>query len=128
MKTIRAAIYRVGEEVEIRDVPDTLKDYQQIVDGRIDVATLVEDELVLVCNEEGIDLRLPPNRTYRFHNGEMGLAFGDFFVCRTKEGEFAGLTDADIQRLPSLIDERGESERKIREMVNQAHEEEGKDD
>jgi len=128
MKTIRAAIYRVGEEVEIRDVPDTLQSYQQIVDGRIDVATLVEDELVLVCNEEGIDLQLTPNRTYRFHNGETGLAFGDFFVCRTQEGEFAGLTDADIQRLPSLIDERGESERKIRAMVNPTYEEGSRDD
>ena len=61
------------------------------------------DGLTLVCNEEGLIHGLPPNRTYRFHNGAMGLALGDFFVCRTGEDKFAGLTDEDIQRLPSHI-------------------------
>ena len=117
MNTIRVAVYRVGKEMEILDVPDNLGSYQKIVDGMIEVATLTDDGLLLICNEEGIIYGMPPNRSYRFYNGEPGVAFGDFFVCRSRGSEFAGLSDEDIQRLPSLVDGLAESAMKIHAMA-----------
>jgi len=100
--TIRAAVYRVGAEMVVQDIPKSLESYQQLVGGYIEVARL-PDDLALVCNDEGINYGMPPNRAYRFYNGAMGLAFGDFFVCRTEGSAFGSLTDDDIQRLPSII-------------------------
>ena len=103
MKTIKVAIYRVGMEMEILDIKKKLKEYQGIVGGLITEATLA-DNLALICNDNGINEGLMVNRTYRFFNGELGVAFGDFFVCRVEGADYVGLTDEDIQRLPRLID------------------------
>ena len=106
--TMRVAVYRVGEEMEVREIPATLEAKQAIVGGSITEATLADD-LALICNDDGIGEGLPDNRTYRYFNGEMGLAFGDFFVCRVKGEDYIGLTDADIERLPSIIDTQTET-------------------
>ncbi len=113
MRAIRVAVYRVGREMAVEEIPAGLESYQGLVGGLIEEARLVPGELALVCNEEGIILGLPPNRTYRFFNGGMGLAFGDFFVCRVDGAEYAGLTGADLRRLPALIDGIAESIEKV---------------
>jgi len=108
MDTMRVAVYRVNEEMEVREIPANLETYQQLVGGMITEAPLADD-LALICNDDGIGEGLPDNRTFRYYNGEMGLAFGDFFVCRVKDADYIGLTDADIERLPAIIDTRTET-------------------
>ena len=115
MNTTRVAVYRVGQEMALEEIPAGLESYQGIVGGYIEEAVLAYD-LLLICNENGIAMKLRPNRIYRFFNGEEGLVFGDFFVCRLCDGEYVGLTDDDIGRLPTIIDGITESTIKILRM------------
>ncbi len=108
IKKIRVAVYRAGREMVVEEIPAGLASYQGMVGGLITEATLANN-LALICNDEGINLALPINRTYRFFNGEMGVAFGDFFVCRIADADYVGLRDEDIQKLPSVIDGLTES-------------------
>ena len=103
MKTIRVAVYRTGMEMAIEEIPAGLESYQEIVGGYIAHVPLMIDDLVLICNEEGIPLGLSPNRVHRWPNGETEMIRGDFFVCRVLDDDYAGLTDDDIGRLPALI-------------------------
>ena len=41
--TMRVAVYRVGEEMEVREIPATLEAKQAIVGGSITEATLADD-------------------------------------------------------------------------------------
>lgn len=57
---IRAMIKEPGEGWELREIDNTLKCLQMLVDGYIETVT-VRDDLVLIVNEEGVLQELEPN-------------------------------------------------------------------
>ena len=96
---MRVMSYRVGEDVEEIEIDNTLEALQEYVDGYIEVLPLGDTEFLCICNEEGKNLRLAPNREI-FHHGKIqDIIFGDFLVCKSCEDEFVGLTDDDIENL-----------------------------
>ena len=71
----------VGKPFELREVPNSLEACQELVGGYIETVTLAED-LILVCNEEGLIRDLPSNPW-------LGLDFrGDFFLVGRNGDEF----------------------------------------
>ena len=77
-----------------KEVPDELPDLQAIVGGHIQAIYPFEDNVALVCNEDGNSLsefnRLIPERKY-------GGIYGTFFVCGLGGENFISLTPEQMK-------------------------------
>jgi hypothetical protein len=82
----------VGSEPFVVEIDNGLDAMQAQVGGLIEVVRV--DGLDLICNEEGLLLSLPYNRTVGGHR-----IHGDFFLSRHDEdGEAVSVTTDDIKR------------------------------
>lgn len=73
-----------GKRPEIIEIHDTLKAMQNIVGGDIEVYRPFDDDVAIVCNEEGKVKGLPLNRAIYSDKGELvDIIAGAFFVCYT---------------------------------------------
>lgn len=83
-----------------REMGSDLKSMQKVVGGYIQAIYPFEDEeLALICNEEGKLIGLPFNRVLRDENGIIyDVVVGTFFLCRAPmdSDRFASLTDEQI--------------------------------
>lgn len=64
-----------------------LSQMQETVGGLIQAIYPFEEEVAVVCNDEGILLGMPFNRSME---GGYGGVFGPFFVCGLGEEDFCG--------------------------------------
>ena len=77
----------VGKPFELREIPNSLEACQELVGGYIETVTLAEN-LILVCNEEGLIHDLPSNSW-------LGYDFrGDFFLVGRDEDVFTDVPEA----------------------------------
>jgi len=82
-----------------KEIAGDLKSMQAVVGGFIQAVYPFEDEeLALICNEEGKLIGLPFNRALRDEDGSIcDIIAGTFFLCRAP---------ADSERFESLTDEQ----------------------
>lgn len=66
-----------------------LQEMQELVGGLIDAIYPYDDPVALVCNDEGLLLGLPFNRSVE---GGYGGICGTFFVCGLGEDNFVSLS------------------------------------
>lgn len=93
-KTIKVLFKKVGEPVaEVVEIKDTLRAKQNLVGGLIEIVQY--DDLLLVCNEEGKLLNMPPNLIFDFD-----YIAGDCFLMGEdqKTGEWRSLTEKEIEK------------------------------
>lgn len=90
---------------EVREISG-LEDMQAIVGGHIQaVYPFRDDELALVCNEDGKRLGLPYNRPLTNDRGiPYDMICGTFFLAGVGAEDFVSLTEEQIQRYKSLYD------------------------
>ena len=97
IEKLKILLKRVGRESEFAEVENTLEAKQKLVNGLIEVVPLEQDEdLLIVCNEEGKLLDLQPNAFICYEDGTpYDYIWGTFFICRAPEDsdDFESLTD-----------------------------------
>ena len=71
-----------------------LDEMQKVVGGTIQAIYPFEDNAAVVCNDEGLLLELPFNRSVP---GGYGGVFGTFFVCGLGEDDFCSLTPEQVK-------------------------------
>lgn len=80
--TMRVILCRYGEPAEVIEMEDSLKAMQEIVGGLIEEYMPWDDEVAIICNEEGKMNGLPLNRAVRDEYGTIqDVIAGDFFIC-----------------------------------------------
>ena len=67
-----------GKKAQLVKIENSLKGMQTVVGGLIQVISPFDDDVALVCNEEGKMLCLPLNRTLQ-KTGD--IICGTFFIC-----------------------------------------------
>ena len=72
-----------------------LSEMQAVVGGDIQAIYPFEEPVAVVCNEDGIVMNLPFNRSME---GGYGGVFGTFFVCGLDEEDFCSLTPEQMER------------------------------
>ena len=77
-----------------------LREMQQAVGGRIQAIYPFEEQVGVVCNDEGLINGLPFNRS--MPGGYEGV-FGNFFVCGLGEEDFCSLTPGQMQKYKKLF-------------------------
>lgn len=72
-----------------------LQEMQEVVGGLIQAIYPYKDQIAVVCNDEGLLLGLPFNRSVE---GGYGGVFGTFFVCGLGKEDFTSLSPEQMQR------------------------------
>lgn len=80
----------------IKEIDGSLKSMQAIVDGLIEVVMPFDDEVALICNDEGKINGYELNRAIKDENGEtLDIIAGTFFLCYApiESEDFLSLSD-----------------------------------
>lgn len=99
---LKILLKKVGQEPEIKFIDNTLKAKQKLVGGLIEVLAF-EDDTLIICNEEGKILNLPPNTLF-----DMDYIAGDYFVVGNdfENADFKSLTNKQIQTITPIINNK----------------------
>ena len=90
-----------GKVPEAKEISGSLREMQELVGGPIQVIYPFEEQVALVCNEEGLFLGLPANRGLRDKDGKLyDIVCGTFFLCGAPvdEDSFTSLTPEEVER------------------------------
>lgn len=101
---IKVVLIKPMQKPEIVEIGSDLKSMQDAVGGMIEQVMPFDEEVALVCNEEGKNLELPLNRALKDKNGEIiDIIAGDFFICDAKGESFASLSDEQLKRYSEIF-------------------------
>ncbi|MBQ6088746.1 MAG: DUF3846 domain-containing protein [Firmicutes bacterium] len=77
----------VGKRARMLKTDNNLGCFQDLVGGWIEEYIPYDDDVAIICNEEGKALELPPNRGIPDENGKLlDVIMGNFFICYAPEG------------------------------------------
>lgn len=94
------------KEPVVEEISGGLRGMQKIVGGYIQAIYPFEEQVALVCNEEGILLGLPLNRALRDDEGQIyDVIRGTFFLCGAPADSesFSDLTAEQINKFERLF-------------------------
>lgn len=107
---MKVLIVEPNEKARIAEIDNSLETLQSIVGGYIECIYPFEDNVGIICNEEGKLIGLEPNRALRDEDGEIiDVICGTFIVTGLTEDDFGSLTDEQAEKysakffLPELI-------------------------
>ena len=104
IEKLKILLKQVGRESKVTEIENTLEAKQKLVNGLIEVVPFEQnDELLIVCNEEGKLLSLPPNTMFG-----MDYIAGDYFIVGDdyENGDFKSITDEQVKTAKPYIEER----------------------
>lgn len=98
--TIRVVLVEPGKLARIAEVGTTLDAMQQTVGGDIEAYYPFEEQVCIVCNEEGKINGLPLNRAIRDEdtNEIADIIAGTFFICDCRGESFGSLSNEQQKR------------------------------
>lgn len=103
---IKVLVVEPEKPCQVREVEDELKALQAIVGGNIEAVFPFRDSAALICNANGMDLGLLPNRPLVDDSGlPCDIVLGTFFITGVQGENFASLTEEQIGRFKSMYDD-----------------------
>lgn len=99
---MQAIIKEVGKGARVEEIENDLATLQRLVGGYIEAISAGQG-ICLVCNEEGKLNGLPPN----FPIGNEVIVGTAVFVAYGNDGEFADLTDKQIEVVMNFLERVG---------------------
>lgn len=98
-KKLKVVIVRPQKTATIEEIDSDLETLQSIVGGRIEQVCPWEDDVAIICNEEGKTKELPYNRGLYDEGGNiLDIIAGTFFVVGLGEEMFRSLTDEEAEK------------------------------
>ena len=97
-ETIRVLLLEPGKLARVADIDSSLEGLQKTVNGLIEAAYPFEEEVCIVCNEEGKLNGMPLNRAIRCEGQITDIIAGPCFVCSCDKASFGSLTEAQQQK------------------------------
>ena len=90
-----------NQEARITDIDSSLESMQNIVGGYIEEYMPFEDEVAIICNEEGKINGMPLNRAIYENNGKISdIIAGPFILC------YSPLESGTLQSMPDKLQEK----------------------
>ena len=114
--TISVLLIQPGKYPKMIDMEDSLEAMQAVVGGRIEEYMPFDDEVAIVCNEEGKLLGLPLNRAiYDDDHNMIEAISGTFFIAN------APIEAESFQSLPKKLEEKYREKFKYPEQFFRTH-------
>ena len=104
-KEIDVLVIEPGKAPRPAKVKDTLETFQKIVDGPIEAGCYLPQRVMLICNGEGKNLGLPPNRA---NPRAKDYIAGTFLLCGFEGEHFTSLTPAQQVEFQEYFAKPGE--------------------
>lgn len=98
-ETMKVLLVQPGLYAREAVIGNELEDMQKTVGGWIEAVYPYDDEVAIICNEEGLLMGLPLNRKI---TDDMIIA-GTFFICGTTEDNFISLSDEQMKKYNELL-------------------------
>lgn len=97
---IKVVLVEPNKKAIVTEIGATLEDMQAAVGGLIQAMYPFEDEVALICNEEGKLLQLPANRGVRMDGEEdiFDIICGTFFIADCSGERFGSLSEEQIKK------------------------------
>ena len=97
---IKVVLVEPNKKAIVTEIGATLEDMQAAVGGLIQAMYPFEDEVALICNEEGKLLHLPANRGVRMDGEEdiFDIICGTFFIADCSGERFGSLSEEQIKK------------------------------
>lgn len=100
-ETLRVILVRPEAKAEVVEIPDELSEMQRLVGGLIEEYMPFDDDVAIVCNDEGKMMGLPLNRAICDENDRVtDIIAGDFFLC------YAPITSEKFLSLPEDLEKK----------------------
>lgn len=96
---MKVLIIEPGKYPQEKEIDDTLNSIQAIVGGDFEPVYPWRDRVVLVCNDNAINERLPLNRQV----DDYTIIAGTFFICGLEDYSFASLSDEQTERYKAMF-------------------------
>lgn len=98
--TIQVVLVEPGKTARIAEVGTSLDAMQQTVGGDIEAYYPFEEQVCIVCNDEGKINGLPLNRAIRDEdtNEIVDIIAGTFFICDCRKESFGSLSEEQQKR------------------------------
>lgn len=88
-----------GKCAKVTEIENTLEGLQRAVEGNIEAFYPFEEQVCIVCNEEGKFNGMEPNRAVYGEDGIiMDVVFGPFFICDCTGSDFGSLDNEQLER------------------------------
>jgi len=103
--TIRVVLLEPEKEARIIEVGTSLEDMQAVVGGYIEAVYPFQEQVAIVCNDEGKLLGLPLNRALRYEDTMeiYDIIAGPCFVCDCSGENFGSLSSEQAQKYSKLF-------------------------
>lgn len=106
-KTIKVLVVEPMKPCEVREIPHDLKSLQGIVGGGIEMVSPFTDSAVIICNAEGKNRNLSPNRLLCDSRGNAyDILCGTFLIAGIRDENFASLPDHLLHSYKAMFDNR----------------------
>ena len=92
-ETIRVVLLEPGKLAKVADIDSSLEGLQKTVDGWIEAVYPFEEEVCIVCNEEGKINRMPLNRSIRCEGQITDVIAGPCIICSCDKASFGSLSE-----------------------------------
>ena len=101
---IKVVMLEPKKEAYVAEIDNGLASMQKIVGGLIEAVYPFEEEVCIVCNEEGKINGLPPNRALYADSSELvDIICGTAFICDCSGENFGSLSDEQLDRYCRLF-------------------------
>lgn len=101
---IRVVLLEPEKEARVVEINNALQSMQSVVGGLIEAVYPFEEQVCIVCNEEGKLQGLPLNRALRDADRHIyDIIAGTAFLCDCSGEDFGSLTDAQAAKYLALF-------------------------
>jgi hypothetical protein len=98
-KKLKVVMVRPGQFATIEEIGSDLESLQKAVGGHIEQVCPWNDEVALICNEDGKNEDLMLNRAiYDKDDNILDVIAGPFFIVGLGEENFRSLTNNEIEK------------------------------
>lgn len=103
-KKIKVVLLEPGKLARTTEIGTSLEDLQKVVDGLIEAYYPFEEQVCIVCNDEGKINGMLPNRSVKNEDGVMvDFICGPAFICDCRGESFDSLSDEQISRYSKMF-------------------------
>ena len=95
---MKVLIVEPGQYPREANIDHTLKAEQDIVGGTIQAVYPWRDRACIVCNDDGIAMKLPLNRMLN----DYDIIHGTFFICGLTQEDFTDLTPQQVKHYEEM--------------------------
>ena len=104
---MKVLLVEVNERPTVAEIKSDLRSLRAILcrnGGHIEVVYPFEDNVGIICNDEGKLLSLPLNRALRNENGDVyDVICGNFIIAGLTEDDFGDLTDEQVEKYTQMF-------------------------